>query len=175
MSRIIWKAVALALVFSLVVSQSCKLNKDVETFKQCDPKWANQRLGSSSTICMYGCLVCSVAAGLKAFGLTVDGKTPDCSSLNTYMIENRAYFGNMFKWAQAERFGVRYQGLSENVEDMKKALCGQKLVMLNVDNGNHWVMAVEVVGNTWTVVNPGPNKLTYESSEIKRGGIYKLA
>lgn len=45
------------------------IGRDYPTYKQCDPRWANTMIGTSSqTICQAGCQISSVAMALSGIG-----------------------------------------------------------------------------------------------------------
>ena len=47
-----------------------------------------------------------------------------------------------------------------------------KIVILNVHNGGHWVLATGHSGSSFTVNDPGYNTGSYTYSQIVRAGIY---
>ena len=168
--------VVIALVLaSGILAQSCSISRNVPEYKQCSYEWGNNRFGASSTICSAGCLMCSVAAGLSSIGATIDGQTPDCGVLNSYLIKNGGYQGNLFVWNAVERFGLRYEGQTTNIDALKKAVCDQKVVVVNVDAGKHWVIVTGYSGNTFDVKNSGGSQTQYSLGDIVRGGIYRTA
>ena len=73
-------------------------------YKQCDSRWANDKLGSSTTICKSGCLMSSVAMFMN------NGYTP--GTLNKYMNEHGGYSGNLWIWAKAP--GISFLGFNSN-------------------------------------------------------------
>lgn len=76
-------------------------------FKQCDARWANQQLGSSSnTICSAGCLMSSVSMALAGTGYDTDP-----SRLNAWLTKNGGYVsGDLFVWASVNGFGLTFTG-----------------------------------------------------------------
>jgi hypothetical protein len=77
-------------------------------FKQCDPAWKNDQLGTSSnTICSAGCLMSSASMGLA--GTVKPDITP--AMLNKWLTQNGGYVsGDLFVWAAINTFGVTFQG-----------------------------------------------------------------
>jgi hypothetical protein len=76
-------------------------------YKQCDSRWANDQLGTSSnTICKAGCLMSSAAMALSGTGHTHDPK-----SLNTWLKSNGGYVsGDLFVWGSINKIGLTYKG-----------------------------------------------------------------
>ena len=65
------KVVLLLLVFIVGI-----LSRSYPLYKQCDSRWANDRLGTSSkTICQAGCLMSSAAMALSGTGHSYNPKT----------------------------------------------------------------------------------------------------
>ena len=48
-----------------------------------------------------------------------------------------------------------------------------KVVILNVHNGNHWVLTTGVSGTNFSVNDPGFNTGSYPQSEVVRAGIFR--
>ncbi len=106
-------------------------------YKQCDDQWRNEQLGTSSnTICSAGCLMSSAAMALKGIGKNYDPK-----SLNLWLKNNGGYVsGDLFVWASINPLGVTFKGKFSR-SFIKENLDGDNIVILNVHNGAHWVLA----------------------------------
>ena len=167
-------AVLLLAVSSSTLALQCKIAKNFPLFNQCDPKWGSNPLGSSSTICKVGCLMSSVAAGLAGFGKTINGQTPNPQNLNTFLKANGGFSGNMFVWGAVERFGVRFEGWNRDRTAMKNAICANKIVILNVNNGGHWVLATGANDSGFTVNDTGYDRSTYSNDAVVDSGIYRV-
>ena len=81
-------------------------------FKQCDPKWSTERLGTSSnTICSAGCLMSSAAMALNAVG----NSQMNPSVLNKWLTSNGGYVkDDLFVWASINPWGVSFKGFITN-------------------------------------------------------------
>jgi ABC-type bacteriocin/lantibiotic exporter with double-glycine peptidase domain len=131
-------------------------------YKQCDSRWGNQALGTSSkTICQAGCLMSSAAMALSGVGSSYNPET-----LNKWLISNGGYAsGNMFVWASINRIGLHFDGFVANSQ-IKSKLDAGKVVICNVHNGGHWVLATGYSGNDIKVNDPGYSTTSYSLSQI---------
>ena len=103
-----------------------------------DSTWKDDVLGSDSTICKVGCLMSSVSMALKGRGKTVNGQSSNPRVLNNYLRANSGYYGNLFIWGAVAKFGFSYVGIITDINQIKSYICQNKVVILNVKNGNHW-------------------------------------
>ena len=168
-------AVLIAVLVAGALSASCKVNRNSPVYKQCDSNWGSDRLGSSSTICKVGCLMSSVASGLAGAGKKINGNTPTPKNLNAFLKSNGGYSGNLFIWGAVERFGVKYEGQPSSKDAVRSAICANKIVILNVNNGGHWVLATAFNGDTFTVNDSGYSRTTYNAGDFRVAGIYRLS
>lgn len=98
------------------------------------------------------------------------------SSLNKWLTANGGYVkDDLFVWASINRFGVTFQGFISN-QDIKKHIDSGFIVILNVHNGGHWVLATGYNGDSITVNDPGYATASYNLSEIVNGntGVYTI-
>jgi uncharacterized protein YvpB len=109
--------------------QQCTTRK-YPMFKQCDQEWATDKLGSSSTVCKVGCLMIAVASGLNGTGKKINGKEVTPKVLNSYLMKNKGYQGNLFVWGSIQKFGLRYYGQTKDVSEMKKFVCQSSKVVI---------------------------------------------
>jgi ABC-type bacteriocin/lantibiotic exporter with double-glycine peptidase domain len=141
-------------------------------YKQCNSSWANDQLGTSSqTICQAGCLMSSASMGLSGVGHAYDPHT-----LNIWLKAHGGYVsGNLFVWASINSIGLVFEGKVANSQ-IKAALDQKKIVICNVHNGGHWVLATGYNGNNILVNDPGYATTQYSLSEIVDGqnGVYHL-
>jgi ABC-type bacteriocin/lantibiotic exporter with double-glycine peptidase domain len=72
--------------------------------------------------------------------------------------------------------GLSYQGKVAN-SGIEKALNANEVVILNVHNGAHWVLAHSMSGSTIHVNDPGFSTTSYTLSEIVAGasGLYRVS
>jgi hypothetical protein len=81
-------------------------------YKQCDPRWANDRMGTSSeTICAVGCLLSSVAMATYSCGCIYNSP----ASLNHWLSLNGGYVnGDNFLWGSITPFKFIFEGKVSN-------------------------------------------------------------
>ena len=158
------------LLAALLVLASCR---SYPLYKQCDSRWANEQLGTSSdTICKAGCLMSSVAMALSGIG-----KNYNPSTLNTWLKGHGGYVsGDLFVWASVNSLGLTYVGKVAN-SGIQAALNANEIVILNVHNGGHWVLATSMSGSTIQVNDPGYSTTSYTLSEIvaNNSGLYRVS
>lgn len=150
--------VALLLALAIAQTELSSLNINYPLYKQCDAKWAKEQLGTSSnTICSAGCLMSSSAMALYAAGNTQINP----STLNKWLTANGGYVqGDLYVWASVNRMGVTFQGFLNN-NDIKKHIDAGHIVILNVHNGGHWVLATGYNGDSILVNDPGYSVSSY--------------
>lgn len=142
-------------------------------YKQCDSKWANEKLGTcSQTICSAGCAMSSVAMILKT-----KGTNKDPSSLNSWLKNNGGYSGGCnINWASVNAFGTitfigKEPGATEN--DICNGLKAGHGLVANVHNGGHWVLLTGCRGGgVFDVNDPGYSTTTYKKSDIVDLAVY---
>lgn len=146
------------------------LTRNYPLYKQCDPAWGSQQLGTSSqTICQAGCLMSSAAMGLSGTGHNYNPST-----LNTWLKGHGGYVsGNLFVWGSINPIGLTFEGKVSNSQ-IKAKLDQGKVVICNVHNGGHWVLAHGYSGDNILVNDPGYSTTSYTLSQIVDGqnGIY---
>lgn len=146
------------------------LARNYPMYKQCDPAWGSQQLGTSSqTICQAGCLMSSAAMGLSGTGHSYNPST-----LNTWLKGHGGYVsGNLFVWGSINAIGLTFEGKVANSQ-IKAKLDAGKVVICNVHNGGHWVLAHGYSGDNILVNDPGYSTTSYTLSQIVDGqnGIY---
>jgi hypothetical protein len=159
----------LAIAVILVIA-SCRT---YPLYKQCDSKWGNDQLGTSSnTICKAGCLMSSVSMALSGIG-----KNYNPGTLNTWLKGHGGYVsGDLFVWGSVNSLGLSYVGKVANA-NIASSLSAGEIVILNVHNGGHWVLATSMSGSTISVNDPGYSTTSYTLSEIVAGnsGLYRVS
>ena len=143
--------------------------------KQCDNAWGTAILGSSTTICASGCVVCSLASGMSARGIKISGASPTCANLNIWLKSNGGFSGNLLIWSSVAKFGLTYEGQTSTLAAIKTAVKSNKIVIINVKQGGHWVLVTGYNGDIFTVMDPGYSRTTYTASEItsNRASVYR--
>lgn len=158
----------LCLLLLLVIT----LARNYPIYKQCDPIWANEKMGNStSTICQVGCLISAAAIGLTA---TNHNQNP--STLNAWLKVNKGYANkDDFVWGSLNAFGLTFEGKVPNTL-LKINLDVGYLVIINVKKGAHWVIATSYNQNTIFVKDSLYDVESYDISEVVSGnsGIYKV-
>lgn len=112
-----------------------------------------------------------------AMALQGTGHSFNPSTLNKWLISNGGYAsGNLFVWASINKLGLTFQGFVAN-SAIKSNLDQNKIVILNVHNGGHWVLATGYSGDSIRVNDPGYATTAYSLSEIVPGnnGVYTVA
>ncbi len=90
-----------------------------------------------------------------AMALSGLGHSYNPATLNTWLIHNGGYVsGDAYVWAAINKLGVTYRGRIPNTE-IKKHLDSGDVVILNVHNGGHWVLAHGYNGDNILVNDPG--------------------
>ena len=143
-------------------------------FKQCDSKWGSDSLGSSSTICKVGCLISSVSMALAGCSKSVAGQGANPKSLNSWLKSHGGYSGNLFNWGSVGTLGLKYQGKISGAANIKSAIAADKIVILNVNNGGHWVLATGSTGSDFSVNDPGYSKTSYPSSGVSLAAVFTV-
>lgn len=157
-------------IFTLALLVTLALTRNYPMFKQCDSRWANERLGTSSnTICKAGCLMSSCSMALAGTGHSYNPST-----LNKWLTSNKGYVsGDLLVWGALTPLGLSFEGKVGNSQ-IKAKLDQGKVVILNVHNGGHWVLAYAYSGDNIMVNDPGYSTTSYSISQIVDGqnGIY---
>ena len=141
-------------------------------YSQCDSKWANDKVGTSDrTICQIGCLISSASMALSGVG-----KSYNPGTINKWLTSNGGYANkNLFVWASINKLGLTFKGFVANSQ-IKSNLDAGNVVILNVHNGGHWVLAYAYDGNNILVNDPGYSTTSYPLSAIVDGnnGVYTV-
>ena len=143
-------------------------------YKQCDSRWANDRLGtSSSTICKAGCLMSSVSMVIADCGKSIDGASATPKTLNSWLTRNGGYAsGDLFVWGSVAKFGLSFVGMTSTHSRIAAYHYQGKAVILNVNNGGHWVLLTGISGSDYLVNDPGFARTSYPKSAVVTAGIF---
>lgn len=149
-------------IIALLILAVALTARNYPLYKQCDSRWGSEKLGThpTNTICSAGCLMSSAAMALTAVG---SSQTP--STLNTWLIGHGGYVsGDLFVWASINPLGVKFVGFI-NRAGVESNLKADNIVILNVHNGQHWVLATSMINtNTVAVNDPGYSTTSYALS-----------
>ena len=105
------------------------------------------------------------------------GKNYNPSTLNTWLKGHGGYAsGNLFVWGSISPLGLSFQGFIGN-SNIASSLSAGNVVILNVHNGGHWVLATSMSGSTIYVNDPGYSTTSYTLSQIVAGntGSYRVS
>lgn len=112
-----------------------------------------------------------------AMALSGIGKNYNPSTLNTWLKGHGGYVsGDLFVWGSVNSLGLSYVGKVAN-SNIASSLAAGNVVILNVHNGGHWVLATSMSGSTINVNDPGYNTASYSLSEIvaNNSGLYRVS
>jgi ABC-type bacteriocin/lantibiotic exporter with double-glycine peptidase domain len=112
-----------------------------------------------------------------AMSLAGTGHSYNPDSLNKWLNANGGYVsGNLFVWASINKLGLTFKGFVSNA-DIKKNLDAGNVVICNVHNGGHWVLASGYNGDNILVNDPGYSTTSYSLSQIVNGnnGVYSVS
>jgi len=158
--------------FLLALLVALALGRTYPMYKQCDSRWANEQLGTSSnTICKAGCTMSSAAMALAGTGHNYNPST-----LNQWLKANGGYVsGDLFVWGSLNKLGLTFEGKVSNSE-IKSKLDAGRVVICNVHNGGHWVLAYGYSGDNILVNDPGYSTTSYSLSQIVNGqnAVYRV-
>jgi predicted double-glycine peptidase len=113
----------------------------------------------------------SAAMALKGVGVDYNP-----SSLNTWLKGHGGYVSeDLFVWASINALGVTFLGKTSKSQ-IKSNLDGNNIVILNVHNGGHWVLATGIDGTNVFVNDPGYSTTVYTFDQIVEGqvGLYRV-
>lgn len=111
-----------------------------------------------------------------AMALSGVGKNYNPGTLNTWLKGHGGYVsGDLFVWASVNSLGIKYVGKVAN-SNIASNLASGHIVILNVHNGGHWVLATSMSGSTIHVNDPGYSTTSYTLSEIvaNNSGLYSV-
>ena len=166
--------ILVALIAGGVLAGGCTTSRPVTDYGQCEGYWAQQYLGGDKTVCRAGCLMTSVASAMTSCGKTINGKKADPGVLNDWLKRNGGYSGNMFVWGALSKFGLSFLGWPESSTEIKNHICNNRIVILNVNGGGHWVLCTGYNDNTYNVMDPGYPRKTYSTGEVTCAGVFRI-
>lgn len=112
-----------------------------------------------------------------AMALAGTGHGYNPKTLNQWLKANGGYVsGDLFVWASINKLGLTFGGFVSNA-NIKSNLDAGKVVICNVHNGGHWVLAHGYSGDNILVNDPGYSTASYALSEIVNGntGVYTVS
>jgi hypothetical protein len=139
-------------------------------FSQNNLIWKNDKLGSSSlTIGNYGCTTSCISTGGTWFGEIITPK--ELASVKTLYTQS-----GLIIWKQIEniyekmKFFYRYYTFNEAVIDEFLITNPNSVVLLNVNNRKHWVLALKKTASGYLCSDPYPfpaSKKVYARTNIQ--------
>ncbi|TNV71894.1 hypothetical protein FGO68_gene14227 [Halteria grandinella] len=105
---------------------------------------------------------------------TIDGKASNPGTLNAWLRGHGGYVsGNLFVWGSVAPFGLSFVGFSSSDADIKNHFNQGHAVILNVNNGGHYVLMTGHSSSGYNVNDPGFSRSSYTNAEVVKAGIYK--
>ena len=110
---------------------------------------------------------------LRGCGITIGGQTATPGTLNRWLGTNGGYVsGNSFVWGSVGSLGLSYVGQTSSATDIRTHFRNGRAVVLNVNNGGHWVLMTGASATGYTVNDPGYTRSTYNNADVRRAGVY---
>ena len=104
---------------------------------------------------------------------TIDGKASNPGTLNSWLKSHGGYVsGDLFVWGAVAPFGMSFVGFSSNHNDIRNHFNAGKAVILNVNNGGHYVLMTGHSSTAYNVNDPGFARGSYTNGEVVKAGIY---
>jgi hypothetical protein len=144
-------------------------------FKQCDPAWGNNTI-VTTTICAVGCLLSSTAMALNGHNIPINtSAVANPGTLNYWLQQNNGYDStNDFEegalnllnpsHVQWNESGGMHRTRDVDLSIVQQLLLNHEPVILNVDKGRHFVLAIGWVStnnDTILVNDPGFERTNY--------------
>lgn len=149
---------------------------DYATWKQSDPSWGGDQLGSSGTIGRIGCAATSVAIQIARSGTTIDYNKLGTNEFNpgtfvAWMNKNGGFSGNAIIWNtpynngltpnfKATEFNISNPTCSKVAQEYSRLINeGYYIVSCVKYNCGHWVAVDRVEGDTIYTFDPGSSSI----------------
>jgi hypothetical protein len=174
-------------VQSVGITENAKDTPAYPHFIQCGETWSDD-LMDTETICAVGCLMSSTAMGIRGYNISINGIDSDPGALNEWLRDNGGYDGSndmietQVPLIDPGRIVWPEDGMHRtndlSIETIKAYIDGGRVVICNVMDGGHFVLAtgVDVDGDTVFVNDPGFNLQYYSfSSDIVGFRIFDMS
>ena len=146
-------------------------NRHYPLFKQCDDRWRNDMI-KTKTVCQVGCLMSSVSMALNGLGEKIEGAESNPGTLNAWLKTHGGYQDNLFVWGSITKaHSLKYLGKFKSATDY---VSDKYIVILNVHNGGHWVLATSYSGGVYQVNDPGYKTTSYSTAEVTQAAVYEI-
>eukprot|EP01112_Ceratiomyxa_fruticulosa_P017403 TRINITY_DN5412_c0_g1_i1.p1 TRINITY_DN5412_c0_g1~~TRINITY_DN5412_c0_g1_i1.p1 ORF type:complete len:212 (-),score=31.80 TRINITY_DN5412_c0_g1_i1:240-824(-) len=153
-------------------------------FKQCNSTWGSHALGTSrtQTICAAGCAMTSLSMILNSYGMFINGSLVTPLSFNNWLVENNGFVDrDLLVWAASDnifgmvKFNNYYRGAGSLPIDQLKGLVDKQYpVIVNVLDGEHWVLVIGYEGTNFYVNDPGFDTAYYAYSGMSNYVVYNV-
>ncbi len=111
---------------------------------------------------------------LNGCGRTISGAAATPKTLNSYLTNNGGYAqGDLFIWGSVAPFGLSYVGQTRDQTAIRNYFSSGHAVILNVNNGGHWVLMTGSSGSSYLVNDPGFSRTSYTSGDVVLAGVFK--
>ena len=173
-------SIKICLILSLFVALSFTMSMRPKAFnppayKQSDARWKDIILGfGPDTIGQAGCLMTSITSAIAGEGVLLDGQVPIPPTMNEWLKNNGGFAqGDLFVWDSVRPLGLEFIEHRNKTTEIIPAFMQGKVVILNVNQGHHYVLGLGVTATGYSVMDPAtPGKLIFEFNEVVRAGIY---
>ncbi len=157
-----------------------------KNWKQADPRWANNRLGASTTIGDSGCTSTSVAMALAKSGVKTNLSTDlspasfvDWMNKNGGYSENDLYWGIVTNLAPSFKYVGKtdlYGTNAQKTTQIKAALDRGEYVICAVNGTGHWVFVDYIEDGHVYILDPGSadKKELFDYSGVTLYDSYKV-
>ncbi len=109
---------------------------------------------------------------LANYNVNIYGSLANPGNYNTYLTNNGGYVQtDLYVWAVAGNFGLPFLGFASQSDVINQFNAGNN-VILNVNNGGHWVLLTGYEGTNLYVNDPGFARSTYRLDEVVTSGVY---
>ncbi|KAF2074487.1 hypothetical protein CYY_004192 [Polysphondylium violaceum] len=178
----LYKSILLLALFVGTIYCNIVLPYPYPLYKQCDSRWANNVI-MNETICDVGCLMSSISMSIAGRELSINGQLSTPATLNAWLKSNNGYtdgdllienaipnISPVIQWVGS------YEHSDFTIQDIQDMLDQQIVVILNVNNGGHFVLAIgyDETNDTIYVNDPGFNKQSYTYEDAVGYRIFKI-
>ena len=115
----------------------------------------------------------SISMIMNGCNLQIDSEDANPHTLNRWLTYNGGYVGqNLYIWGSVQKYGLVFQGKTQDPVEMKAAYDRGEAVVLNVNHGRHWVLMTGYNDTAFKVNDAGYQKDAYLITEVVNSGHY---
>ena len=124
-------------------------------YRQNDPRWKDTKVGFGHfTIAQKGDLICSLASIAGGLGFKYEDKLFNPNSMNQWLKDNKGFVqDDQVVWESLSPLGLDYLGVTDDTDEMAKALAEDKLLVLYIQ-GTHYVVGYGVFPGKFLIMDP---------------------